>query len=206
MTEKKEDENIVDDKPEDLSFEDQIMHLDRGYSNSQSVVRFLDTKAAAVIGAIPILITVAGLSFTFLKSTGYAAKITCVYGDCFPLLLCVVAAYFIILYVWKMIGSAFSAISPRDTDGAAPSVLFPFPHDDFAHRVNLFCTKPSQKDALEDYKRQLNQMGNLVGVKLEKTQLAIQYLKKLLYVLLLSAFLAVILFASSVAIENYLSS
>ena len=39
-----------------LKFEQVVQHFAAGYENSQSVVRFLETKAAAVLGGVPVIL------------------------------------------------------------------------------------------------------------------------------------------------------
>ncbi len=47
--------HVPDDHAKSLDFKERLDHFASGYSQSQAVVRFLDTKATAVIGGQPVI-------------------------------------------------------------------------------------------------------------------------------------------------------
>lgn len=184
--------NESDRKSEELStslkFEERVAHLKTGYDNSQSVVRFLDTKASAVIGAIPIVIAALTGLFGAVKDLGrWEQAFKSDYGMVLwaAALLTIAVSVVLLVFAVLAIVAAFSAITPRNTGEAKPSVIFPFessfefptPDQSFAARVKHFKEKATQNDALEDYERQIVRMSEIVRQKLTCVNTAVKELK-----------------------------
>lgn len=190
------DDGVDQDNAKLLSHENRVKHLAAGYSNSQSVVRFLDTKATAVVGIVPIILgALAGITSWILGDADWLNYMwDAEWSNCYwvvhvllvvgTLLLCIVTA---VGAVWK----AMHALSPRDNGKARPSILFPYipyrKHSDgvggthpFLQRVDLFVSEVSQKDELDDYRSQLIRMGEIVAEKHSAVQHSICWLSRLL--------------------------
>jgi hypothetical protein len=178
-----------DGSVESMEFGDRLAHLKSGYDNSQSVVRFLDTKASAVIAAIPVVIAALTALFSVVKDWGnwekaFASEHACALWTVITVTSIAIAA--LLLTAILAIVSAFKAITPRDTGKAKPSVLFPFetaygsptPDDSYAARVAFFKEQAKRPDVLEDYERQLVRMSQIVAQKLSCVNDAVGHLKQ----------------------------
>lgn len=156
-----------------------VSHLKAGYDNSQAVVRFLDTKASAVIGVIPIVIGILTALVGMIKEwgawqSGLHAEGACLLVAC--LVITGLCAISLIATAVLAISAGFCAISPRDTGTTKPSVVFPFeksyvdspPDHSYAARVTHFVEGANNHDLLEDYKRQLVRMSRIVQQKIDQ--------------------------------------
>jgi hypothetical protein len=198
-----------------LEFDQRVAHLKAGYDNSQSVVRFLDTKASAVIATIPVVIAVLTALFGVVKDWGqwkdaFASRHSCVLWTAL-ITTALVAAALLLSAVFAIV-SAFKAITPRDTGIAKPSVLFPFeknyaaawPDNSFASRVAFFKGEAKRLDVLEDYERQIIRMGEITAQKLGCVDDAVKHLKRFFVtaVILLGFVCATTLMAAALASAN----
>lgn len=168
-----------------LSFEERIAHMSTGYENSQSVVRFLDTKAVAVLGVLPVVLGVLGAMFKWQHDIVSLTRLRDVFGlspTVLYFLFMLSLAISLLVLSWKTVQGAFSAILPRDTGGSKPSILFPYSTEDFTTRLGQFVDSPAQEDAIEDYERQLSRMAEIVAIKLKHVNLAIRNLMRLFLV------------------------
>lgn len=187
-----------------LRFDERVQHFAAGYNNSQSVVRFLDTKASAVIGTIPVILALlAGFASWLERWWNFGAMIDAV-GGCIVVLisgLFLAVAGILLYYAVVAVVSAFAAIAPQDIGDTRPSLLFPFasssqpaqPHEPagnpFEARAELFVRGATREDALEDYRRQVVRMGQILKRKIRHVNDAVDYLKRLF----VSAFALVLL-------------
>lgn len=209
-------EHPDNDKPEAMEYADRVAHLKAGYDNSQSVVRFLDTKASAVIAVIPVIIVALTALFGVVKDWArWERAFTSEHACTLWIMLTVTAIVAVALLVTAIsaIVSAFRAITPRDTGTVKPSILFPFakayeyppPDDSFASRVAFFKDSAKRPDVLEDYERQLVRMSQIVSQKLIYVNDAVKYLKRffvaaacLLGLVVASTFLSAALASSNI--------
>jgi hypothetical protein len=164
-----------------LEYADRVAHLKTGYDNSQAVVRFLDTKATAAIGAIPLVIAALTGLFGLVKDWARWERAFQSPHVCLLWMLvtfCLVAAIFGIVFAVRTVWFAFEAISPRDTGSSNPSVLFPYDVKGFDTRVAYFKQDTALKaEVYEDYEQQINQMGRITKAKLSGVQKAIGQLR-----------------------------
>lgn len=169
------------------TLEQRIVHCKAGYENSQAVVRFLDAKASAVVGVIPIVIAalagLVGLSRDWVDwRAAFDSPNACVLWVAIVVALLLAIALFV--FAILAVVSAFGAISPRPPANAKPSVLFPFdmtyghppPDDSYAARLRFLRELGSHADFLEDYERQLLRMSQIVAEKMRHVQCAIERL------------------------------
>ncbi|MBE02058.1 MAG: hypothetical protein CL958_03045 [Euryarchaeota archaeon] len=163
-----------------LDFESRVGHLRAGYENSQAAVRFLDTKAAAVVGGIPVILGIFTTVFKWALDAELGASIfSCVVG----LVISVIFSLTMLLLAWLSLHSAFQALSPRNTGEAQPSVLFPYRSSGFGQRLSFFTDgKASEETVVEDYHRQITRMSEIVEAKMDRVKSAIRYLQCLLCV------------------------
>lgn len=191
-------------EPRPLEYDEVIAHLAAGYANSQSVVRFLDTKAAAVVGVVPILLAILAAVFKWLQDsidwqTTFETMWPCpawVLGVAFFVL-----ALLLLTFAWLSVKSAFNAILPRPPGKTKASVLFPYDSPDFGDRIDLFVGKPTQSDAFEDYKRQITRMSQITAIKVKHLDCAISWLKWMVFVAATSLGVMVVLSAVMAAIN-----
>jgi hypothetical protein len=174
---------------ERLSFQDRVAHLKSGYDNSQSVARFLDTKASAVIAAIPIVVALFTLLVNVVKD---AAQWRQAFASPIALLLYIFVALLVASVIalleaaGQAIAAAFRAITPRTSGKTKPSVLFPCeekfdgspPDDTFASRVAFLIHEAKENDVFEDYERQIIRMSEIVAQKFGCVNEAIEHLKR----------------------------
>lgn len=211
MNESEIKEGITDESNEKmkaLSHDRRVHHLAAGYHNSQSVVRFLDTKATAIVGIVPVVLgALAGISSWLIGEAAWIRMpssiewLQCIWKILaslilISLLLCLGTA---ISAVWQ----ALHALLPRNTGSAPPSILFPYKprnkrssqqgtRHPFSQRLGIFVHGGSEQDELDDYGTQLDRMGEIVAEKLTAVQGAIRWLRHLLisaiiYIALLAA-------------------
>lgn len=167
------------DKDVLLTFEEQISHLDAGYRNSQSVVRFLDTKAAATIGAVPVLLGMLSAVFAWLHDEDHWGALLDEIGVCVPLMLGVAIVSVLIVFAFMTVRAAFDVIAPRDAGNGTASVLFPQKSPEFESRLASLADLPSQRDVIEDYRRQITRMSGIVSTKMKYARQSMCYLKGL---------------------------
>ncbi len=172
-----------------LDYKQRVEHFAKGYDNAQSVVRFLDTKASAVIAAIPLLVGAVSGLFAIMKEWVRWDKAFA--ADYAWLLLFTFAAVivFIIRFALKSLGAAkaaFDALTPQKPLDAKPSVIFPFEqtyqyegHDrTFADRAKFMRSITADAcDALDDWERQTIRMSEIVKRKINFVNDAICELK-----------------------------
>lgn len=173
--------------PAALTFEQRVRHFEAGYANSQAVVRFLDQKAAAVIGVVPIVLgalaAFANWSNDTFKWSGAAAALP--FWAKFVLLGILLIAGAVLLYFsWRALAAAFAAISPQNIGKSLPSLLFPFgaagaAAESLRERVQIYVKGGSTDDVVECYRRQMIRMGEIVAQKMQHTQDAVSHLKGL---------------------------
>lgn len=180
-----------------LSFEKTVAHLSAGYENSQAVVRFLDTKAAAVIGGVPVMLGILAAVFNWaydagLGEIGAGSPI----HRCITVAVAVAAALGILCLAWCAINAAFKALIPRDTGTAEASVVFPFKSADFSARLALFLTHATESHVIEDYTRQIDRMSEIVATKLRCVARSIRFVRYLLAAALTSVAVMVIAVAA----------
>jgi hypothetical protein len=194
-----------------LSYEERVQHFTAGYDNSQSIARFLDAKASAVIGIIPVVL---GLSIGVLNWLGPLLgyqDYKDVIGMGLPIFiwpLCVATFAWLGFEAFTAVRSAFNAISPR-VKIAPPSVLFPYRYEgedaddtieerdtSYRSRVRYFTRDAKQSDAIEDHRRQLVQMSMIVRAKIDDVKSAVTHLKRTL--LAASVFVGLLLVYSGV--------
>lgn len=183
-------------KDKELDYQERIAHLKSGYDNTQSVVRFLDTKASAVVaGATAVFglnVALAKWLFSFLPA--YLEKVSHWCGFwLLPPLLMIIAIGFISYNLYHALRHAYLTLVPRDTGGSEPSALFPMIPTVGANkkplsegeklnatkqeaRIELYGLNCNQADAIKDYTEQLKQMGRIISVKLKHCKLSIEYL------------------------------
>ena len=175
-----------------MKYQQKIDHLKSGYDNLQSVVRFLDTKALAVVAGVTtvfgLTVTLMKWYFSFLFEYRDHIKGWCGCWNLAPLavfLTMVVMLWFLLLSLYH----AYKTLVPRNTGNSAPSAIFPViptapkgtklkeKDAKFAEmqeqRIELYLGNPTEIDALEDYTEQLKQMGRINNLKLNHCKLAI---------------------------------
>lgn len=197
-------ENETSGQHTQLSYDEQVAHLSAGYANSQSVVRFLDTKAVAVLGVVPVVLGVLGALFKWQLDVVPVIQLRSDIGLCASIIACTLMlglSIVLLALAWKTVQCVFGAVLPRTPGDAKPSILFPYRGTDFGDRLSQFLASPSQQDALEDYHRQLNRMGVIVAIKIEHVNQAIRNLK---YLFLFSA-IAMILMIIIIVINSVVS-
>jgi len=187
-----------------LNFDEQIAHFAAGYANSQAVVRFLDTKAAAVIGIVPVVLGVVAAVSNWLQDFLQWKILIGLLGQCGAtvfVFMSLGASVTVLVLACLCIAGAFKAISPRATEDAAHSVLFPFNTErhkkapkpkgsnDFKSHVILFAGRPARSDAIEDYQNQIVRMSDIVADKFHYLNRALGHLMHLFVV----SFLAILL-------------
>ena len=190
----KKDEHASNNEAHDshLTFEERIAHLATAYSNSQSVVRFLDTKAAAVLGGVPVLVGILAAVFGWFKESSQWRAVLDLVPNWIPITFATVIFGLLLLFTWRTMKAAFAAIQPREPDKTLPSVLFPFAADGFETRLSVFTHEPKRSDAIEDYRRQIVRMSRIVASKSADVKRAIRRLTHLL-VLSFAALVAMLL-------------
>ena len=163
-----------------LDFSSRVDHLRAGYENSQATVRFLDTKAAAVVGGTPVILGIFAAVFRWAFDAELGTSISsCVVG----LLVAVILSFAMLLMAWLSLRSAFHALIPRSTGNAQPSVLFPYKSIEFGPRLSEFTEgDASEESLLEDYRRQITKMSEIVEAKLVSVRSSVRYLQCLLCV------------------------
>lgn len=165
-----------------LSHEGTVEHLKSGYENSQSVVRFLDTKAAAIIGGVPVLLGIVAALLNWLNSNLIIDQFAPAQnaGQATTVFL-VISALLLIFIASRAIFEAFSAVTPRNIGNFEPSVIFPFNSSGFGTRLETFTTSSATElDVVLDYKCQILRMGEIVEEKIKHTSNAIRFTRYLL--------------------------
>ena len=166
-----------------LSFEQTLSHLAAGYENSQNVVRFLDTKAAAVVGGVPVFLGVCAAVFKWVHEAGFIE----IGANAGGLQWIFVGTSFLILALALIsLRAAFRALLPRDPGTTEPSVVFPYNSEKFMHRIGVFVNGATKSDVIEDYRRQITRMSEIVEIKLVHVKCSIRFVKHLLTVVLIS--------------------
>lgn len=171
-----------------FGFAERVAHLKAGYDNSQATVRFLDTKASAVIAVIPIVIAALAGIFGLAKDwVRWRDALASNHTYLMWVLVAVTSAGAITLVLLgkAAIWHAFNGITPRDTGKAKPSVIFPYaatyplptPDDSFASRVAFIKSDGKESDILEDYERQIVRMSEIVQSKINSVNVAVKFLK-----------------------------
>lgn len=174
---------------------DQInAHLSASYNNSQSTVRFLDTKAAAIIGCVPVLLGIIAALFNWLKNHYIHGKVECTTSQDITVLLYLGVSALVLIYISsRAVHEAFSALTPRDTGNAEPSVLFPFNGPGFKSRLELFThNSATETDICYDYHRQILRMGEIVEQKIKHTSRAIRRTQHLLIAAVICVSIAIV--------------
>lgn len=197
-------ENERDSRQAQMSFDEQVAHLSAGYANSQSVVRFLDTKAVAVLGVVPVVLGVLGAFFKWQLDVVPIIQMREEIGLCASIIACALIlglSIVLLALAWQTVHCVFGAILPRTPGDAKPSILFPYRAAGFEERLSQFLASPTQQDALDDYHRQLNRMGVIVAIKIERVSQAIRNLK----CLFLFSAIAMILMIMIVVINSVVS-
>jgi hypothetical protein len=198
------------DAPTELKYDQRIQHLRTGYDNSQAAVRFLDTKASAVIAVVPVVLgLLVGLYRWFDAAWRWEKMSTPSARWVWGILLsvCVLIATVLLYHSAKVLTAAFTAISPHGPSDSRPSVLFPYhiktrrdvgadsPDRGFDKRIAFFVTDAAESDALEDYCRQIMRMSEILERKLTCVHEAVAHLK---YVFVLALAIVVMLFLMTV--------
>jgi|GEM_PF-4826652 len=168
-------------KGEPVSIEILTSHLGRSLDNAQSTIRFLDTKAGAILALIPV----AGSIFALLLRND-AADIGLI--EWFIKLdrelgalrmvgyLVMLAVVFSQLYLTMI--SALRALSPQGIGDAKCSVLFAHDHPSFPSRLRMLCHKPFRHDLLDDYRYQLARLSTILAKKMENVDKAIGHARQ----------------------------
>ena len=188
-----------------LSFDQRVQHFAAGYENAQAVVRFLDTKASAVIGSVPLILALLSGLFAWLEDHRDNQSILDCAGAIVSVALWSVIA---VAVVWLLVESvlavfsAFRAINPQKPHESRPSLLFPYADDptsgnveghdsNYDARLAYFVDGVCQADVLEDYRRQHSRMAEIIARKIEHLSVAVSSVKRLF----LAAFILAVLIA-----------
>ena len=181
-----------------LSYEDTVIHLKAGYDNLQSMVRFMDTKASAVVG---FTVTLSGVIFALVKHVSesleyYRSTIDGWTGawEVVPYSLWLLFVCFLLSSGW-IVYRAFLCLVPR-TPNSSATVLFPYIEyrdksgellkkskrdlygDQCISRLNLFASgSPEKRDVLVDYKEQSISMGQIMKQKIIFCEKSVWWLK-----------------------------
>ncbi len=186
-----------------LEYQERIDHLKAGYDNTQNVVRFLDTKASAVVaGATAVFgLNVALIKWFFSFVHSYYEKVEhwCDFWFA-PLWLMLVPAGFMSYYLFRALRHAYLTLIPRDTGSSKPSALFPMiptvdegsKQDATSARIELYGSNCTHANAIQDYTEQLKQMGRIVFNKMTHCKLSVIYLFRFIVSSGLFALLAVL--------------
>jgi len=180
-----------------LEYQKRIDHLKAGYDNTQSVVRFLDTKASAVVAGVTAVfglnVALAKWLFSFLPVYWVKVGHWCGFWLLPPWLM-LLAVGVMCYYLFHTLKHAYLTLVPRDTGSSAPSALFPWiPTQDQSSkkkltdaeintaakqeaRIELYGLDCTESDAIQDYTEQLKQMGRIIAVKLNHCKLSIKHL------------------------------
>ncbi len=166
-----------------LDFSELRDHLATGYDNSQSTVRFLDTKAAAVVGFVPLAAAIT-TSTAAKYVEGTAWEIAPLHSNAYLAwvfqFLLFIACCFTIWFAFQSVRSALRCLIPRGPGSASPSLLFPFRASDFIDRLEHFKQHPNHADIIEDYDRQLRRMSEIVSEKLTSMNRSVGMLQNML--------------------------
>ncbi len=199
-----------------LSYEQTIEHLKYGYSHTQSIARFIDQKAAAVIAAITTLssldFAVYKWALSFVKPDENQPYLFCY--KVFWVLLILATAY-LALSVFSAIQNAFAILNPKAPECAKPSAIFPYiPYKgekvklstnekkdakNNKERVNLYLKGGRADHAVKDFTTQLKRMGEINYGKITHCQKAIRWV---FHTIAASLLLAGIVTIFSFVLEN----
>lgn len=176
---------------ENLTYQERIDHLKAGYDNTQSVVRFLDTKASATVAGLTAVfgLNVAIGNWLLPLLPNYIKTINHWGGlwNKLPLALFIVALLLIII-AWLTLWNAYKTLTPSPPKDPKPSALFPYiPSGTLSEqdesiaaaelaRLTLYAKNATTKDSIEDYIEQLRQMGMINKQKIDHCKLAIRWL------------------------------
>jgi hypothetical protein len=124
MSDSKTEDSRPDSTQSDLPPSELFAHLKAGYDNSQAVVRFLDTKASAVVGAVPIVVGALAALMNVVKDWGMvSAAMESPYSWVMWLIIGVTLhAFATLLALWtypRMVGAAAPARPEGVCDGEA---------------------------------------------------------------------------------------
>lgn len=203
---------VQNDDAEPLQFKERIEHFAVGYNNSQAVVRFLDTKASAVVASVPVVIGALSALFALIKDWARWDKAFASHHAWMIWIALPIVGYFALALLRKAIAAvnaAFDAITPRKPLDAKPSVIFPYAQSyeqagadqSFVSRAHFLRSGAKKSDALDDWERQTVRMSQLVKEKLDCVNLSVRELK-LFFVealRLLAALIAITVLCAGVA-------
>jgi uncharacterized membrane protein len=191
-----------------LKYEQRITHLQTGESNSQSVARFIDSKAAVTVGVVPVLLGIIAAATNWIVQFECWQWIASGLGMCFTLpvaMLLVVVSLLLLIFSCQTIYYAFRAITPRTPSSTRRCVLFPYTRsgeDDFEQQLELFLDEPCEKDVFEDYRRQLKNMSVIVERKIHYVDKSIANLQRLVYSSVVMLVLMLVAIAFGVALSG----
>jgi len=173
-----------------LSFNDTVEHLSAGYANSQATVRFLDTKASAVVGIVPVVMGLLFVAVRWLTGLTPTTTATEIFGVRVVVIWFVASGFVVVamLVAGAMaLAGAFKCLIPRKPRDSKSSVLFPHRVSDttegadtMADRIRLFTGQPEKRDLLDDYEWQLDRMATIVGQKMSAVQSAVRCIRSFL--------------------------
>ena len=167
-----------------LDHERRVAHFRAGYENSQAVVRFLDTKATAAVGIVPVtLAAVSGVAKWIVSEGKWVGEsgASHLWIIIATVALALIGMAFVALAI-RTLWCAFGALLPKAPGGTQPSLLFPYQAPEFVDRVELFMRGGAHQDEVEDYRRQVVRMGQIAKAKLIAVQNAFKVLRWLLIV------------------------
>ncbi len=179
-----------------LEFDELVQHLATGYQNAQSAARFVDTKAGAVIAAVPAVLAL--LTSVLARVLHVPAEWFLLHGTrdwffCVCLLLAGGYAICVCVVSLRTLFAAFNTITPRHTGEARPSLLFPFGFTECDSRLTVVIERRVRADLLDDYRSQLNRMAQINQEKIACASRAIANLKTLILISLISILVAIVM-------------
>jgi len=181
-----------------LTYEQKVQTLEYSYNHAQDTARFMDKKVTAVIAATSTLAT---LNLSTCKwAFSLIDEKTWSIWPCWLVFVLGIVAFvlfgYLFTFIYLAIRHSFKALEPGKPKDSFDSVIFPYikageEDGDFVKRIEEYLAEVPENSAIEDYTKQLKEMGRINGFKIKESKIAIKAVPHVIWATLLLGIYAV---------------
>jgi hypothetical protein len=166
-----------------LTFEETVAQMQRGYENTQRVVQFMDTKAAAVTAFSLAIFAFVGKIVAWLYDvSGPEMQATKLFTQCWLFYLLAVLLFAQLVAGFRCLDRTFKAVRPNKLPrpehftSLFPAIENAWQRPEAVNYLNRLVSGETKEFVLGEFKKQLLAMGGIIYLKIKCLQQSIRAL------------------------------